>query len=95
MSAINEVPGRKAPSDALARSCVTELEAVKMAAGRASQVMDTVCGAFSLLVEEMADLTDLPDTDKLDRWCNVTYWLVDQLQNERANIASALDWKPS
>ena len=95
MSAIGEVPGRKAPSDALARSSMTELGAARMAARRASEVMDTVNRAFALLIEEMADLTDLPDADKLDRWCNVTYWLSDQLENERKNIASALEWKPA
>ena len=81
MTHISAVPTR--PD--LAKAAMTAL-----AAERAEQVMTTIVGAFSLLVEEMADLNTIPDADKLNEWCNITYWLTSQLQGECRNIRITL-----
>ena len=76
-------------------SLLTKAAMIELAAERAEQVMTTIVGAFSLLVEEMSDLNTLPDADKLNEWCNVVYWLTSQLQGECKNIRITLKDDPS
>ena len=71
-------------------SLLTKAAMTALAAERAEQVMTTIVGAFSLLVEEMADLNTIPDADKVNEWCNITCWLTSQLQGECKNIRLTL-----